>query len=208
MRILTGLLIIGGLAGATLLARAQGPGGGESTPSKAADVADLVSRMMAFDADKDGKLTKEELTDARLLRLFNRADADKDGTVSKAELTALAEKEHVEGRGGPGGFGGPGGPPGFGPPGGPGGPGGIRPGDILAPMFRQRLELSVEQEKQIDSLQKEVDEKLSKSRDDKQRTELKQMRERGPGRFGPPGGGRRGGPPGGPPPPPGGPGQE
>ncbi len=204
MRILIGMAVIVGLAGATYLARAQGPGGGDESPSKAADVADVVSRMMAFDTDKDGKLTKEELTDARLLRLFTRADADKDGTVTKAELVTLAEKEHVEGRGG---FGGPGGPPGFGPPGGPGGPGGVRPGDILAPMFRQRLELSTEQEKRLDSLQKEVDERLAKILDDKQRTELKQMRERGPGRFGPPGGGRRGGgPPGGPPP--AGPGQD
>ena len=47
--------------------------------------------MMAFDKDKDGKLTKAEVSDERLHRLFDRADADKDGFVTKQELTALAE---------------------------------------------------------------------------------------------------------------------
>ncbi len=46
--------------------------------------------MMEFDKDKDGKLTRAEVTDERLIRLFNRADADKDGTVTREELTALA----------------------------------------------------------------------------------------------------------------------
>ena len=54
--------------------------------------------MMAFDADKDGKLTRGEMTDARLLRMFDRADADKDGTVTKAELDRLGkEQEHRDG---------------------------------------------------------------------------------------------------------------
>lgn len=192
MRIPTGMLWIGGLLGATFLAGAQGPDGARAVAPKSADVDDLVSRMMAFDKDKDGKLTKAEVTDERLLRLFGRADSDSDGAVTKAELTALAEKEHVEDRGGPGG--GPGGPPG-------GGPGGPRPGEILAPMFKQRLGLSAEQERQLDGLQKEVDERLAKILNDEQKAQLKQMRERGPGRFGPPGGGRPGGgPPGGGPP--------
>ena len=66
----------------------------------------------------------------------------------------------------------------------------------------------------MDALQKEVNAKLDKILNADQREQLKQMRERGPGGFGPPGGfggpgGRRGGPgPGGDggPPPPGGPG--
>ncbi len=51
-----------------------------------------------------------------------------------------------------------------------------------------RLELSVEQEKQIKGLQKEVDSKLSKILNDEQNQQLKEMGERGPGVFGPPGG--------------------
>ena len=194
MRTVVGMVLVCGLLGATLLTYAQRPAGGSAAaaPSKSSDVDDLVTRMMAFDKDKSGTLARAEVTDERLLRLFERADADKDGTVTKAELTALAEKEHVEDRGGPGG--GPGGPGGPG-----GGPGGARPGEVLAPMFRQRLGLSAVQLKQVEELQKEVDDKLAKILTDEQRTQWKQMRERGPGGFGgPPGGGRPGGRPPGP----------
>ncbi len=78
---------------------------------------------MAFDKNKDGKLTRSEITDQRLLGLFNRADTNKDGVVTREELTALAAK--MEADGGPGGPGGPGGRG----PGGPGGPGGRGPGE-------------------------------------------------------------------------------
>ena len=168
---------------------------------------------MRYDKNKDGKLLKSEVTDQRLRRLFDQADLDKDGTLTKEELAAFAAKEQTKSRagsrgGGPGGFGpdgdGPGGdgpPPGFGPPG--GGPGGRgmgppQPGQILPRFLRDRLELSAQQEKQIQELQKEVDAKLAKILTDGQKQQLKEMRERGPGGFGPPGG--PGGPPGGPPP--------
>ncbi|MDB5352347.1 MAG: pcaH 3 [Planctomycetota bacterium] len=97
---------------------AKRPCGGGAAPSKSADVDDLVSRMMAFDQDQSGTLTRAEITDERLHRLFDRADANKDGPITKAELTALAEKAHVEDRGGP-----------RGGPGGPRGTGGPRPGE-------------------------------------------------------------------------------
>jgi EF hand len=95
----------------------------------------LVTRMMAFDANKDGKLSKDEVTDSRLQRLFDRADANHDGVVTEEELTALAAKldqEEGQQRGfGPGDDFGPGPPgprdrgpddrgPGGPPPGGPG----------------------------------------------------------------------------------------
>ena len=38
--------------------------------SQSAAGGDLVTRMMAYDKDKDGKLTKSEVTDTRLHRLF------------------------------------------------------------------------------------------------------------------------------------------
>lgn len=109
----------------------------------------IVTRMLAFDKRHDGKLTKDEVTDWRLHRLFDQADANKDGIVTKEELMALAAKIDAQtpargrgffgaGPGGPedgaGGPGGPGGGPrgrgGFdggpgGPGGGPGGPGGF-----------------------------------------------------------------------------------
>jgi hypothetical protein len=163
--------------------------------------------MMKHDKNSDGKLQKSEVTDQRLKRLFDQADADKDGTLSKEELTAFAAKEQSKvrsARGGGRGFGPPGGgprgdgPPGFGPPGGgPGGPGMAppRPGEILPRFVRERLELSAEQEKQIQDLQKEVDAKLEKILSADQREQLREMRTRGPGGFGPRGPGGPGGPP-------------
>ncbi len=165
----------------------------------------LVARMMAFDKNGDGKLTKSEVTDERLHRLFDRADADKDGTVTKAELTALAAKDAAN-FGGPGGFGPPGGPGGFGPPGGPGGPmmGPPRPGEILPAFMQRALDLTAEQKAQLEELQKDVDARLAKILTDAQKKKLEQMRRRGPGGPGGPGGfgppGRRGPGPGGPPP--------
>jgi hypothetical protein len=191
MRKLIVLLLAGGCLIVASFAPAQNPAGAD----------DLVARMMAFDKDGDGKLTRSEVTDERLHRLFDRADADKDGSVTKAELTALAAKEQASFRGAPGGFGPPGG--------GPGGPGGPmmappRPGEIL-PLFLQRaLNLTPEQKAQLDELQKDVDSRLAKILTDAQKKTLDQMRRRGPGGpggFGPPGRRRPGPGPGGPPPP-------
>lgn len=87
----------------------------------------------------------------------------------------------------------------FGPAGGGpgGGPGGFRfmappPGVILPPPTQDRLELTAEQKKQLEALQKEVDAKLAKLLTAEQRKQLDGMRAGGPGGpggFGPPGGG-------------------
>jgi hypothetical protein len=193
------IIVATGLLAAVSVALAQRQGRqGEDSRSTGAD--DTVNRMMEMDKDKDGKLTKAEVTDERLHRLFDRADADKDGFVTRDELTALVAKEQANtrfGRGGPGG-----GPPGGGPPG--GGPGGFmmgppRPGEILPPPLRQRLRLSAAQTNQLDALQKEVDSRLEEILSAEQKTILKEMRRRGPREFGFPGrsGPRpgRGGPP-------------
>ncbi len=183
---------------AASIAFGQGPG---ASLSKSADADDLVKRMMAFDKDGDGALTRSEITDARLGRLFGRADADQNGQVTKDELTALAAEEHSDQ---PDFLGGPGGPPG-----GPGGPrpgfmGGMsRPGEILPQMIRRDLKLTPEQTQALEKLQKEVDQSLDTILTDAQKKQLKEIGSRGPRRFGPPGGGRRG--PGGPGSPPGGP---
>ncbi|MBA4186730.1 MAG: spore coat protein CotH [Planctomycetaceae bacterium] len=99
----------------------------------------------------------------------------------------------------------PAGGPGFG--GGPGGPGGgftMRlppPGDVLPPPVQDMLQLTDDQKKQLATLQKEVDASLEKLLTTEQKKQLKEMRDRGPGGFGPPGGGPGGpggfGPPGG-----------
>jgi len=183
MRIPTGMVLTCGFLAAASLALAQPPGGLREGPRESAD--DFVARMMEFDKDKDGKLTKAEVADQRLHRLLDRADADKDGIVTREELTALAAKELANDRGGP---------PGFGPPGGGrGGPmmGPPRPGEVLPAMLRRRLELTDEQTNQLDELQKEVDARLAKILNDEQRKTLQEMRA---------GFGRPGGPPGGRPP--------
>ena len=197
-----------------------GPGGGAPGGGRGGDqtpqTADtFIAKMMAFDADGDHALARKELTDARLLPLFDRADADKDGVVTKAELTALLEKESAAlaaNRGGgppdaPGDNGGPGGGGAGGGPGGPGGPGGRmgrpQPGQILPAGLQDQLQLSAEQKAQVDALQKDVDAKLAKILTAEQQQQLKQAGQRGgpPGRGGPGGrDGQRGpGGPGGPP---------
>jgi hypothetical protein len=204
MRRLTGIAMFGTLVAAAATAAGQPPDDGPR-PGGDSNVANTITRMMRFDKNKDGKLTKAEVTDQRLRRLFDRADADKDGTVTTAELTTLASEWQQREGNGPPGFGGPG----FGPPG--GGPGGMmggpppRPGEILPGMLRRNLRLTGAQTKQLDDLQKEVDAKIEKILNADQNKQLKAMRQRGPGMFGgprpggrPPGFGRPGGSPDGP----------
>jgi hypothetical protein len=201
MRILIGILTMCAVSLLSFMAVAQRQGGRGASNSASVDARDLVSRMMAFDTNNDGKLTRDEVTDERLIRLFERADADKNGTVTADELSALAQREHADEGGGPGGFG-FGGPPG----GGRGGPmmGMPRAGEILPRFVRQRLNLSAKQQKQLTALQKKVDDELATILTTAQKKQLAEMRSRGPGGFGPPGGPRDGGPPpggfGGPPP--------
>lgn len=196
-------LIAGGviaLASVVFVVQAQPPGPprGERGGNAGGGVEAAVARLMAFDANTDGKLTKEELKDERLTALFQRADGNKDGTVTKDELTAQLTKDAAELGGGRGG--GPGGSPPGGREGGPGGPppgefgGGPRgfappaPGTILPPFLQDELRLSEEQKKQLSDLQKEVDTKLAQILNREQRQQLRDLAERGPRGFGGPGG--------------------
>jgi hypothetical protein len=129
MRALAAMMFLAGLLAVASFSDAQPPGkdkekkdkGGKG--GKPVSVDEMVTRLMAFDKNADGKLTKEELNDARLTALFDRADANKDGSVTKDELTTLLTKEAaaVGTGGGPGGKGPPGGEKGP-PPGGKGPP--------------------------------------------------------------------------------------
>jgi hypothetical protein len=71
-----------------------------------------------------------------------------------------------------GGFGGPGGPP--------------RPKQVLVSFLQDTLNLTTEQRKEVDGLQKDVDTTLDKTLDEEQKKKLKQSAT-GPGRFAPPG---------------------
>jgi len=173
--LLTQVFWLGALLAPTI-ATAQDPA--------AEDSSDLVARMMKFDKNADGKLTKAEITDARLVRLWARADADGDGSVTRGELEALENAEKPTNRSplrAPGGgMGGPGGP--MGPP--------PKPGEVLPAMIRTRLNLTAEQQTQIDTLQRDVDARLAQILTESQKTQIKQMSARGPGGLG----GGRGGP--------------
>jgi hypothetical protein len=171
--------VIAGLLLITPAALAQPPGGGGR--ARTDDVDTFVARMMAFDKNKDGKLTRDEITDARLLRLFDRADTKKLGVVTKDDLAALYARENQGGAqfgggGGPGGPGGRGGPP--------------QPGQVLPDFLRDQLNLTEAQKRQVADLQKDVDAELAKILSAEQKARLKEMRERGPG-----GRGGHGGPP-------------
>jgi len=190
------LLAAVGVTALASVAAAQPPGGPHRDGAKDYSQSPIVTRMMAFDKNKDGKLTRDEITDPRLLRLFDLADTNKDGVVTKEELMAVAARLEAEGpqdRGFGGPPGGPGGPGGRGP-GGFGGP--PQPGQVLPPFLQERLNLTDDQKKELSALQKEVDDRLGKILTDEQKKQLKDMRE-GFGRGGPGGRGGRG--PGGPP---------
>lgn len=173
MKSAMGLLV----AASASIATAQGPDRGQGGDRGPVNADDLVPRMLAFDKNKDGVLTKAEISDERLHRLFDRADENKDGSVTKEELATLASQEPASR---------PGGPPGGGPPGFM--RGGFRPGEVLPMMLQDRLELSPDQKKRVAELQKEVDASLERILNDEQKAQLKEIRERGPGGPGGPGG--------------------
>ena len=222
-----GILGLAGNTGAQPPSGGKRDGGGKGGGGKGGNVPtveELVGRLMAFDKNKDGKLTKEELGDDRLARVFDKAAANKDGQLTKEELQAFFKDQLANGAGQGGGRGGPGGPGGPGgeePRGGPGGPGGFgggpgggrggfgggfggppKPGQVMPDFLQQILGLSAAQKKDLATLQKDVDAKLEKLLTPEQREKLKEMTERGPGGPGGPGGGFGGGPggPGGRPP--------
>jgi hypothetical protein len=53
-------------------------------------VQDVVERVMAFDRNKDGKLTKDELPQ-RMHHLIELGDTNKDGALDRDELKKLAD---------------------------------------------------------------------------------------------------------------------
>jgi hypothetical protein len=53
----------------------------------------IVSRLMGFDRNGDGNLTKNEVNDTRLLPIFERYDANMDATLTREEIIAGAEAD-------------------------------------------------------------------------------------------------------------------
>ena len=97
-----------------------GAGGGQGGPGGGGfDMGAIVTRIMeSSDTDGDGKISKEELgaMDENRAAMMRRADANKDGSVTRAEMTKAMSQMRGQGGGRPGGGGGrPGGGFGGGP---------------------------------------------------------------------------------------------
>ena len=61
-----------------------------TNPTTNAANSTIVTRMMQFDKNADGKLSRDEITDNRFMALFEQADANHDETVTREELIAVA----------------------------------------------------------------------------------------------------------------------
>jgi hypothetical protein len=64
---------------------------------------ELTTRLLSYDGNSDGKITKEELPE-RMLNLIAQGDTNSDGTLDRAEINALAARNSFDdppqGRGG------------------------------------------------------------------------------------------------------------
>jgi hypothetical protein len=72
--------------------------GGQGRPGNSAEFLD---RVMSFDEDKDGKLSRKEIPE-RMQRMLDRGDSNKDGALDRDELKKMFES-FQSGRGGQGG---------------------------------------------------------------------------------------------------------
>jgi hypothetical protein len=161
------------LAAPDMGAQPRGPGRSDS------GLDAFIARMMAYDANHDGKLTRNEITDERLLELFDRADSNHDGVVTKNELKALYTSESawfVNDR-----------PPGRGPGGGPGRFGGggpppmhEQPGRVLTDSAQRKLNLTAEQRAVLAEIQRDVDNRLDRLLTADQKAQLRRFDDRGP----------------------------
>jgi EF hand len=121
--LLTAAFVLAGMAVAQPPDRKQEPPRGFGPPipdtPNPVSVDDMVERIMSFDKNKDGKVTKDELPE-RMHHLIEQGDTNKDGVLDRDEVKKLAARMATgTGEFGAGGFRvddrGPGAPGGFGP---------------------------------------------------------------------------------------------
>jgi Ca2+-binding EF-hand superfamily protein len=72
--------------------------------------SDLVQRALDFDANHDGRVTKDELPE-RMVSILEQGDTNHDGALDREELSRLAERNAVQPQPPPGGRGRRGGGP-------------------------------------------------------------------------------------------------
>ena len=63
--------------------------GGPAPPSRDLGADAIVERILSFDKNKDGKVTKDELPE-RMQYLIEKGDTNKDGALDRAEIEKLA----------------------------------------------------------------------------------------------------------------------
>ena len=68
--------------------------------ARSVPVDDLVERLMAFDKNGDGKVSKDELPE-RMHALFDEGDTNRDGFLDAAEIQRLAARQNAAPGGGP-----------------------------------------------------------------------------------------------------------
>lgn len=79
----------------------RGPGGPEGRGGQNGGGETMLERMLAMDADQDGKLSKSELPE-RLQPMLERSDRNKDGALDREEVMAMARERMGQGQPGPG----------------------------------------------------------------------------------------------------------
>ena len=178
----TGLIIkaVAILAFPAVISTAQPPTRGGQAPASGDPTARFVDRIMEMDKNKDGKLQRTEVTDPRMLGMYDKIDTGKKGFVTKAQLTDYMKKNmgNMQG-GGMGRFERP------------------KPGTIMSAGMQDRLKLTADQKAKVAAIQKDVDAKLAKILTADQKKEMANPPMRG-GMGGPGGPGGMGGPGGGP----------
>src|SRR5438270_10154997 len=88
---LTAALILTGVA--VTQSRPDGPPRGP----RGVPADELVERLMRYDKNGDGKITKDELPE-RMHYLIELGDTNKDGALDRDEIKALAAKLDADGR--------------------------------------------------------------------------------------------------------------
>jgi hypothetical protein len=138
----------------------KGPKGLPGFPPPVITVDMMVQRIMSFDTNDDGKLTKDELPE-RMQHLIALGDSNKDGVLDRDEVRALAVTLDALGSL----F-----SPGGGPPGGKGGP-------FNFVKAVDDLDLSGETLEKARKIAREQQDKIRKLQDDVRADLLAQMRE-------------------------------
>jgi collagen type III alpha len=77
----------------------RGPGGGAAPRDgeRPANNDEVLSRVLSFDKNEDGKLTKDELPE-RMQGMIERGDSNGDGALDKEELAKIAASFQGQGR--------------------------------------------------------------------------------------------------------------